>query len=173
MIFITGSMITAQSDINSIGLTFTLVGIVATLTGTAVTYFIIKLRENRRAKEDFKNSVAIIYHEIKDNMITLNAGAQIGLMKVNTSGLDLLKARNIYMQLPEDVLRDVLSIYWYFNFINDVVNLELTLFMVSSLTTVDSGKIFEINDRQAKETHKRCLKEIQKTRIISRLEEML
>jgi hypothetical protein len=154
-------------------LTFAMIGIVATMLGAIITFVLVRLKESKTSRDNFKNAIAVLYHEIKDNMITLNAGTQVGIMKVNTSGLDLLKAKNIYTQLPDDILRDVLSVYWYFNFINDIVNLELTLFTVAALATVDNSKIFEINDRQAKETHRRCLREIQKTRILSRLEEML
>ena len=31
-------------------------------------------------------------------------------MKVNTTGMDPLKAKNIYAQMPEDILKDLLSI---------------------------------------------------------------
>lgn len=154
-------------------ITAVLIGIMATLAGVLIAYLLISLRENNRAKREFKNAVAIVYQEIRDNMLSLNAGTRIGLMKVNTSGMELLKARNLYLQMPDDILKDLLSIYWYFNFINDIVNWELSLFMVSTLTNVDTNKIFEINDRQAKETHRRCLKEIERTRIISRLEGFL
>jgi hypothetical protein len=154
-------------------ITAALIGIMATLAGVLIAYLLVSLRENNRAKREFKNAVAIVYQEIRDNMLSLNAGTRIGLMKVNTSGMELLKARNLYLQMPDDLLKDLLSIYWYFNFINDIVNWELSLFMVSTLTNVDTNKIFEINDRQAKETHRRCLKEIERTRIISRLEGFL
>lgn len=154
-------------------ITAALIGIMATLAGVFVAYLLVSLRESKRAKREFKNAVAIVYQEIRDNMLSLNAGTRIGLMKVNTSGMELLKARNLYLQMPDDLLKDLLSIYWYFNFINDIVNWELSLFMVSTLTNVDTNKIFEINDRQAKETHRRCLKEIERTRIISRLEGFL
>ncbi len=151
----------------------TLIGIMATLAGVLITYMLVSLRENNKAKKEFKNAMAVVYQEIRDNMLSLNAGTRIGLMKVNTSGMELLKTRNLYLQMPDDLLKDLLSIYWYFNFINDIVNWELSLFMVSTLTNVDANKIFEINDRQAKETHRRCLKEIERTRIIPRLEGFL
>lgn len=154
-------------------MTAALIGLMATLAGVFTTYLLVCLRENNKAKKEFRNAVAIVYQEIRDNMLSLNAGTRIGLMKVNTSGLELLKTRNLYLQMPEDLLKDLLSIYWYFNFVNDIVNWELSLFMVSTLTNVDTNKIFEINDRQAKETHRRCLKEIEKTRILSRLEGLL
>jgi hypothetical protein len=157
----------------SLGMTAALMGLMATLAGVFTTYLLVCLRENNKAKKEFRNAVAIVYQEIRDNMLSLNAGTRIGLMKVNTSGLELLKTRNLYLQMPEDLLKDLLSIYWYFNFVNDIVNWELSLFMVSTLTNVDTNKIFEINDRQAKETHRRCLKEIEKTRILARLEELL
>jgi hypothetical protein len=165
-------------EVSSVGftvqnITFAFMGIMATLLGASMVFLLVKIREREKARDDFKNAVLVLYHEIKDNMITLSAGTQVGLMKVSTSGLDLLKAKNIYVKLPDDILRDVLSVYWYFNFINDIVNLELTLFTVAAITTVDNSKIFEINDHQAKETHRRCLKEIQKTRILSRLEELI
>jgi hypothetical protein len=164
--------VTVEGDL-SIGITAALMGFVATLAGVFTTYLLVCLRENNKAKKEFRNAVAIVYQEIRDNMLSLNAGTRIGLMKVNTSGLELLKTRNLYLQMPEDLLKDLLSIYWYFNFVNDIVNWELSLFMVSTLTNVDANKIFEINDRQAKETHRRCLKEIEKTRILPRLEGLL
>ncbi len=163
---------TVEGDL-SLGMTAALMGLMATLAGVFTTYLLVCLRENNKAKKEFRNAVAIVYQEIRDNMLSLNAGTRIGLMKVNTSGLELLKTRNLYLQMPEDLLKDLLSIYWYFNFVNDIVNWELSLFMVSTLTNVDANKIFEINDRQAKETHRRCLKEIEKTRILSRLEGLL
>ncbi len=163
---------TLEGDL-SLGMTAALMGLMATLAGVFTTYLLVCLRENNKAKREFRNAVAIVYQEIRDNMLSLNAGTRIGLMKVNTSGLELLKTRNLYLQIPEDLLKDLLSIYWYFNFVNDIVNWELSLFMVSTLTNVDANKIFEINDRQAKETHRRCLKEIEKTRILSRLEGLL
>ncbi|MDM7911468.1 MAG: hypothetical protein QUS09_00055 [Methanotrichaceae archaeon] len=163
---------TVEGDL-SLGMTAALMGLMATLAGVFITYFLVCIRENNKAKKEFRNAVAIVYQEIRDNMLSLNAGTRIGLMKVNTSGLELLKTRNLYLQMPEDLLKDLLSIYWYFNFVNDIVNWELSLFMVSTLTNVDTNKIFEINDRQAKETHRRCLKEIEKTRILSRLEGLL
>ncbi|HSD57171.1 MAG TPA: hypothetical protein VLB04_03235 [Methanotrichaceae archaeon] len=163
---------TIEGDL-SLGMTAALMGLMATLAGVFTTYLLVCLRENNKAKKEFRNAVAIVYQEIRDNMLSLNAGTRIGLMKVNTSGLELLKTRNLYLQMPEDLLKDLLSIYWYFNFVNDIVNWELSLFMVSTLTNVDTNKIFEINDRQAKETHRRCLKEIEKTRILSRLEGLL
>ncbi len=173
MIPITGAEVTAGGDPSAVMATFTMAAIAATLLGVVLTYLLISHRERRKSKEDLRNTLAVVYQEIKDNMLSLNAGTQIGLMKVNTTGMDLLKARNHYLHLPDDVLKDLLSIYWYFNFINDIVNWELSLFMVSVLTNVDANKIFEINDKQAKETHRRCLKEIQKTRILSRLEDLI
>jgi hypothetical protein len=173
MIPITGAEVAAGADPSSAMATFTVAAIAATLLGVIITYLLISHRERRKSREDLRSTMAVIYQEIKDNMLSLNAGTQIGLMKVSTSGMDLLKARNLYLHLPDDVLKDLLSIYWYFNFINDIVNWELSLFMVSVLTSVDSNKIFEINDHQAKETHRRCLKEIQKTRILSRLEDLM
>ncbi len=154
-------------------ITAALIGMIITLAGVFIAYLLGSLRENSRTKKEFQSAVAIVYQEIRDNMLSLNAGTRIGLMKVNTSGLELLKTRNLYLHMPDDILKDLLSIYWYFNFINDVVNWELSLFMVSTLTNVDANKIFEINDRQAKETHRRCLKEIERTRILSRLEVLL
>jgi hypothetical protein len=168
----TGAKVTVEGDL-SLGMTAALMGLMATLAGVFTTYLLVCLRENNKAKKEFRNAVAIVYQEIRDNMLSLNAGTRIGLMKVNTSGLELLKTRNLYLQMPEDLLKDLLSIYWYFNFVNDIVNWELSLFMVSTLTNVDANKIFEINDRQAKETHRRCLKEIEKTRILARLEGLL
>ncbi len=172
MTILTGAEI-SSGGFTVMNITFAFIGIAGTLLGAAAAYLLIKVKEREKARDDFKNVISVIYHEIKDNMITLNAGTKVGLMKVSTSGLDLLKAKNIYMKLPDDILRDVLSVYWYFNFINDIVNLELTLFTVAAITTVDNSKIFEINDHQAKETHMRCLKEIQRTRILSRLEELI
>jgi hypothetical protein len=157
----------------SLGLSAALIGVMATLAGVLITYLLVSLRENSRAKREFQSAVAIVHQEIRDNMLSLNAGTRIGLMKVNTSGLELLKTRNLYLKMPDDLLKDLLSIYWYFDFINDIVNWELSLFMVSTLTNVDANKIFEINDRQAKETHRRCLKEIERTRVIPRLEGLL
>lgn len=168
-----GLMMVTGIDMASGMLTFSLAGIVATLMGALITYALVILRDRKRAGEEFKNVVAIVYQEIKDNMLSLNAGTQIGLMKVNTTGMDLLKAKNIYTQVPEDILKDLLSIYWYFDFINDIVNWELSLIMVSTLTGIDANKIYEINDTQAKETHRRCVKEIQKTRILSRLDDLI
>ena len=166
-------MMVTGIDMASGMLTFSLAGIVATLMGALITYALVILRDRKRAGEEFKNVVAIVYQEIKDNMLSLNAGTQIGLMKVNTTGMDLLKAKNIYTQVPEDILKDLLSIYWYFDLINDIVNWELSLIMVSTLTDIDTNKIYEINDTQAKETHRRCVKEIQKTRILSRLDDLI
>jgi len=50
--------------------------------------------------------------------------------------MDLLKIKGLYRQMPDDVLKDLLSLYWYFQFINDVVNWELSLFLTSTLTNV-------------------------------------
>jgi hypothetical protein len=154
-------------------LMFAAVGIVATMVGVLMTYSLVSIRERRKAGQEFKNCVAIMYQEIKDNMLSLNAGTHIGLMKVNTSGLELLKIKNLYLQMPDDILKDLLSLYWYFEFINGVVNWELSLFMTSTLTNVDANKILEVNDKHAKEVHRRCLKEIQRTKILSRLEGLL
>lgn len=173
MISMVGAELAIGTDVTSWMLTFALAGVIATLLGSLITYTLVILRDKRRAWAESKNVLAIVYHEINDNMHSLNAGTQIGLMKVNTTGMDLLKAKNIYTQMPEDILKDLLSIYWYFDFINDIANWELSLIMVSTLTNVDANKIFEINDKQAKETHKRCVKEVQRTRILSRLEELI
>ncbi|MGA9098915.1 MAG: hypothetical protein WB392_08305 [Methanotrichaceae archaeon] len=45
--------------------------------------------------------------------------------------------------------------------------------MTSTLTNVDANKILEVNDKHAKEIHRLCLKEIQRTKILSRLEGLL
>jgi len=170
--FLTGAEVITESDLY-LGLIAAVMGVAATTAGVFITYSLISIRESNKSKKEFKNAIAIVSQEIKDNMLSLNAGTRIGLMKVNTSGLELLKARNLYLRMPEDLLKDLLSLYWYFGFINDIVNWELSLFMVSTLTNVDSNKIFEINDHQAKEVHKRCLREIERTRIIPRLEQLL
>lgn len=163
----------AVENISFEALTFALIGIVATIIGALMTYSLVDIRERRKTRQEFRNCVAIMYQEIKDNMLSLNAGTRIGLMKVNTSGLELLKIKNLYLQMPNDVLKDLLSLYWYFEFINDIVNWELSLFMTSTLTNVDANKILEVNDKHAKEVHRRCLKEIQRTKILSRLEGLL
>jgi hypothetical protein len=150
-----------------------LAGIAATALGIFITYFFMVRLEKRRSEREYRAAISIVYQEIKDNIYSLNAGSNIGMMKVSTSGLDLLRARNIYLVLPSDVLRDLLSVYWYFNFINDVVNWELSLFMVSVMTNGDSSRICEINDRHTKDFHRRCLKEIQNTKILPRLEIIL
>lgn len=150
-----------------------LAGIAATLAGIYVTYFFTVKREKERSEKEYRTAIAIVYQEIKDNIYSLNAGANIGMMKVSTSGMELLKARSIYLDMPSDVLKDLLSIYWYFNFINDVVNWELSLFMISRLANVDSSKICEINERHTKDFHRRCLSEIQRTKILPRLEVIL
>jgi hypothetical protein len=148
-------------------------GIAAMIVGISITYFFIVRLEKRRSEKEYKAAISIVYQEIKDNIYSLNAGSNIGMMKVSTSGLDLLRAKNIYLELPSDILKDLLSVYWYFNFINDVVNWELSLFMVSVLTNGDTGRICEINDRHTKDFHRRCLKEIQNTKILPRLEVIL
>ncbi len=160
-------------DISFGELAFILIGVAATLLGVFMTHSLIDAREYRKSRQDFKNAIAVVYQEIKDNMLSLNAGTHIGLMRVNTSGLDLLKIKGLYRQMPDDVLKDLLSLYWYFQFINDVVNWELSLFLTSTLTNVDANKILEVNDKHAKEIHRRCLKEIQRTKILSRLEGLL
>ncbi|MFB3763934.1 MAG: hypothetical protein ACE14P_01645 [Methanotrichaceae archaeon] len=160
-------------DISFGELTFILIGIAATLLGVFMTHTLIDAREHRKSRQDFKNAIAVVYQEIKDNMLSLNAGTHIGLMRVNTSGLDLLKIKGLYRQMPDDVLKDLLSLYWYFQFVNDVVNWELSLFLTSTLTNVDANKILEVNDKHAKEIHRRCLKEIQRTKILYRLEGLL
>ena len=160
-------------DISFGELAFILIGIASTLMGVFITYTLIDAREHRKSRQDFKNVIAVVYQEIKDNMLSLNAGTHIGLMRVNTSGLDLLRIKGLYRQMPDDVLKDLLSLYWYFQFVNDVVNWELSLFLTSTLTNVDANKILEVNDKHAKEIHRRCLKEIQRTKILSRLEGLL
>ncbi len=163
----------AVDNISYVDLAFIIIGIVATLIGAFMTYTLIDARDHRRSRQDFKNVIAVVYQEIKDNMLSLNAGTHIGLMRVNTSGLDLLRIKGLYRQMPDDILKDLLSLYWYFQFVNDVVNWELSLFMTSTLTNVDANKILEVNDKHAKEIHRRCLKEIQRTKILYRLEGLL
>ena len=148
-------------------------GIAATALGVFITYFFMVRLEKKRSEREYRAAISIVYQEIKDNIYSLNAGSNIGMMKVSTSGLELLRARNIYLELPGDILRDLLSVYWYFNFINDVVNWELSLFMVSVLTNGDSSRICEINDRHTRDFHRRCLQEIQNTKILPRLEVIL
>jgi hypothetical protein len=148
-------------------------GIAAIVIGISIAYFFMVILAKKRAEKEYRAAISIVYQEIKDNIYSLNAGSNIGMMKVSTSGLELLRARNIYLDLPSDVLRDLLSVYWYFNFINDVVNWELSLFMVSVMTNGDTGRICEINDRHTKDFHRRCLKEIQNTKILPRLEVIL
>ncbi len=106
-----GAELAIGTDVTSWMLTFALAGVIATLLGSLITYTLVILRDKRRAWAESKNVLAIVYHEINDNMHSLNAGTQIGLMKVNTTGMDLLKAKNIYTQMPEDILKDLLSIY--------------------------------------------------------------
>jgi hypothetical protein len=68
------------------------------------------------------------------------------------------------------ILRDKRRAGAWFKNVVAIVYQELSLIMVSTLTNADANKIFEINDKQAKETHKRCVKGTQRTRILSRLE---
>ena len=73
------SMVEAElaigTDATSGMLTIALARVIATLLGSLITYIMVILRDKRKAGEEFKNVVAIVYQEIKDNMLSLNAGA--------------------------------------------------------------------------------------------------
>ena len=146
-----------------------LLGIIGTLSGVSITYWLTKQREKKKAEEEFRDTVTVIYHEIKNNIPKLDVSQAPGMLE--TSGEELLKTRGFYSQMPTDVLSDILQIYALVKMINDSIGVmrQASYAVVAAHVEPPTG-IPELR-KEIDDLRKHCLDKIKQT--LPQIKEML